>query len=139
MKPTSATEQEMPELAVFLHENLSEFQPFAYYDKHMDCIRVQIRDCSFYENRVNKYVTELFPLNEEDGSGLIGFNIKGVRYMIAELLNNEVHSNVPISIATFVDVMVKQIPEGTMKVFAEDIKSLTEELEGITIDLPMAA
>jgi len=116
MKPTSAVEQEMPDLAAFLHENLSEFQPFAYYDKHMDCIRVQIRDCSFYENRVNKYVTELFPLNEEEGNGLIGFNIKGVRYMIAELLNDEVHSNVPISIATFVDVMVKQIPLWQLKI-----------------------
>lgn len=26
-----------------------EFVPFAYYDKHLDCIRVQIKDCSVIE------------------------------------------------------------------------------------------
>ncbi len=137
MKTTNATEQEMPELTAFLHENLNEFQPFAYYDKHMDCIRVQIRDCSFYETRINQHVTELKPLSA--GDELMGFNIKGVRYMITEYLSDIVHPDMTISIAEFVNYMVKQIPDGTMNMFAQDIKPMIEALTDVEIDLAEAA
>jgi hypothetical protein len=61
-----------------------EFRPFAYYDKHLDCIRVQVMDCSFKEERKNKFITVL-SANHLDESKLAGFNIKGVRYIFKQL------------------------------------------------------
>lgn len=60
------------------------FRPFAYYDKHLDCIRVQVVDCSFKEERKNKFITVL-SANHFDESSLAGFNIKGVRYIFKQL------------------------------------------------------
>ena len=53
---------EWNDLNAFMAENLSEdFQPFAYFDKHMDCIRVKIRDCSVTEVRLSRMFTVLKP------------------------------------------------------------------------------
>ena len=61
-----------------------DFRPFAYYDKHLDCIRVQLFDCSFTEKRLNRFVTVL-NANHEAEERLAGFNIKGVRHLFEQL------------------------------------------------------
>ena len=42
-------------MAQFFADNPPKvFRPCAYYDKHLDCIHVQVRDCSFTEIRLNE-------------------------------------------------------------------------------------
>jgi hypothetical protein len=60
------------------------FRPFAYYDKHLDCIRVQLFDCSFTEKRLNRFFT-LLEANHRQGEQHAGFNIKGVRSMFERM------------------------------------------------------
>lgn len=62
----------------------SDFRPFAYYDKHLDCIRVQTMDCSFKEERKNRIITVL-SANHSEQNNFAGFNIKGVRYLFEQL------------------------------------------------------
>ena len=69
----------------FIAESSSvEFRPFAYYDKHLDCIRVQTRDCSVVEQRLNRFFTILKPMHPEAHEQLpdyVGLNIKGVLHL----------------------------------------------------------
>ena len=62
----------------------TEFRPFAYYDKHLDCIRVQFFDCSFTERRLNRFLTVL-KANSPHAAKHAGFNIKGVRSLFERL------------------------------------------------------
>ena len=64
----------------FVENPPKEFEPCAYYDKHLDCIRVQIENCSFTEIRLNKIFT-IYQANHVDCMKYIGFSIKGVRYI----------------------------------------------------------
>lgn len=85
----------------------SEFKPFAYYDKHLDCIRVQILDCSFKEERKNKIITVL-SANHTEQNNFVGFNIKGVRYIFEEM-------KLPLSgvhkLSDLIDKLVKVFPD----------------------------
>lgn len=79
-------EELVAEMKAFIsaHGGCNTFRPIAYYDKHMDCIRVQLFDCSFIEERQNKILTVL--KSNHDGEGkLAGFNIKGVRHVFLQL------------------------------------------------------
>lgn len=63
-----------------------EFKPFAYYDKHLDCIRVYLQDCSFIEKRIGEIYTLMVPAHPERHEGeYVGFFIKGVRHLFKEL------------------------------------------------------
>ena len=64
--------------------NDEPFRPFAYYDKHMDCIRVQLVDCSFKEKRLNRFLTVL-KANHTADERSVGLNIKGVRFLFNSL------------------------------------------------------
>lgn len=65
---------------------LQTFTPLAYYDKHMDCIRVQIRDCSITETRVNDLLTILEDNYPEQGQRkYVGFTFKGVSHIFKQL------------------------------------------------------
>ena len=91
----------------------SEFKPFAYYDKHLDCIRVQTLDCSFKEDRKNKFVTVL-SANHKEQNTFVGFNIKGVKYLFKKigLPTSGVHK-----LTDLVDKLVKTFPDaGTVQV-----------------------
>ncbi|MBI2504907.1 MAG: hypothetical protein HYW07_16945 [Candidatus Latescibacteria bacterium] len=62
------------------------FRPIAYYDKHLDCIRVELRACSVTEHRCGQFFTLLEDNNPEaDQTRFIGFTIKGVWHLFAEL------------------------------------------------------
>jgi len=69
-----------------LHELLEgppgDFKPIAYYDKHMDCIRVELRDCSVTEVRIDPTLTLL---RDNDPSAaqhpMSGVMIKGIKHL----------------------------------------------------------
>ena len=126
-----------PELQKYVAERLAEFKPFAYYDNHLDCIRVQIRDCSVLEERKNKIFTVLKANHAKSGS-LVGFNIKGVRHLFEQLgLNRQACYKV----ADLMNAIVRLYPEDSVKRIADEFSPVLEEenLE-IRVDLePVAA
>jgi hypothetical protein len=66
--------------------SIATFSPVAYYDKHMDCIRVLTHDRSVTEHRIN----ELFTVYECNHRGTfdpeyVGFSIKGVRHLFSQI------------------------------------------------------
>ena len=84
-----------------------EFRPFAYYDKHLDCIRVQLFDCSFIEKRLNRYLTVLYA-NHRDGEPQAGFNIKGVRSLFERMGLSSIGVH---RLTDVIDRMVKFYPD----------------------------
>ena len=71
---------------IALHELLNgppkDFSPVAYYDKHMDCIRVELRDCSVTEVRIDQTLTLLRDNDpSEDQHSLAGVKIKGIKHL----------------------------------------------------------
>lgn len=64
----------------------SPFKQRAYYDKHLDCIRVVIRECSVCEHRLTAIMTVLEDNYPEPGQQpFVGFVIKGVEHLFKEL------------------------------------------------------
>ena len=66
--------------------SIGTFVPVAYFDQHMDCIRVHTHDRSITEHRIDKFFTvhecnHRTPLDPE----YVGFTIKGVRSLLAEI------------------------------------------------------
>ncbi|WP_223478395.1 hypothetical protein [Oricola indica] len=61
---------------------LGKFRPVAYYDKHMDCLRVFTRDCSVTEKRVDGFIT-LHKCNHRSDFDpeYVGFTLKGIRHL----------------------------------------------------------
>jgi len=97
-------------MAQFFKENFpGTFQPCAYYDKHLDCIRVQIKDCSFTEIRLNKIFT-IYQANHTDNVEYIGFSIKGIRYVF-EKMNLPMKKDGPYLLAEILDAIIKENPE----------------------------
>lgn len=64
---------------------VAPFKPVAYYDQHMDCIRIELCDCSITEERINPVLTVLhdnYPgSGQDDRAGLM---IKGVKHFFSE-------------------------------------------------------
>src|SRR5258708_3658449 len=66
-------------------QGIRDFKPVAYYDKHMDCMRIELRDCSMTEERISPNITVLtdnYPGPGQDGHA--GLMIKGVRHLFKE-------------------------------------------------------
>jgi hypothetical protein len=70
------------DIASFMAENLQEFRPIAYFDKHLDCIRVKLEDCSAVEVRLNRFLTILKPGPNDE---IVGFTIKGIAHLFSKL------------------------------------------------------
>ena len=95
------------------------FQPFAYYDGRLDCIRVQIRDCSVAERRIDSTITLLkdnYP--EQSQSVYVGYNIKGVRCLFKQL---NLPRNGVIKIVELLDKIVKQYPDKAVNSFVDEV------------------
>jgi hypothetical protein len=62
------------------------FSPVAYYDKHMDCIRVLTHNRSVTEHRIDGSFT-VFECNHRArfDPEYVGFSIKGVRLLFSEI------------------------------------------------------
>jgi len=88
---------------------LKPFEPVAYYDKHMDCIRVELRDCSITEERHNEHITFLldnYPTGNRNATA--GIMIKGIRHLFTKL---ELPLDGIIYLTQILDQLVKQYPE----------------------------
>ncbi len=115
------------DLQQFMGQNLvNEFIPFACYDKHMDCIRVQLSDCSFTEQRLNPFLT-ILEKNHASTSDFIGCTIKGVRHLF-ETLGLEPKGIIPL--VEIIDSIIKIYPDHAAKViqdftFSSEAKDLS--------------
>ncbi len=123
----------MPKLDKLLSD-IPQFQPFAYYDKHLDCIRVQIRDCSVTEERVNKIFTILKPNHCEVGPQFAGFNIKGIRHLFNRI-NLKLEGVIPL--ADIIDGIVKEFPESTVNNVIRSVQT-TDECNDLEINMEAA-
>ena len=76
------------EKTISLPEDISiaTFSPVAYYDKHMDCIRVLTHDRSMTEHRIDGIFT-VYECNHRGPCDpeYVGFAIKGVRHLFNEI------------------------------------------------------
>jgi hypothetical protein len=65
---------------------VAAFSPVAYYDKHMDCIRVLVLNRSVTEHRIDGMFT-VFECNHRGplDPEYVGFSIKGVRHLFSEI------------------------------------------------------
>jgi hypothetical protein len=65
---------------------IATFSPVAYYDKHMDCIRVLTHDRSVTEHRIDGVFT-VYECNHRGpfDPEYVGFSIKGVRHLFSEI------------------------------------------------------
>lgn len=112
-----------PELQQYAAKHLVEFRPFAYYDKHLDCIRVQIRDCSVLEQRKNRIFTVL-KANHDNSGSLVGFNIKGVRLLFKQL---GLDLQACHKLADLMNSIVRLYPEESVKEIADQFSAVLKE------------
>lgn len=105
-----------------------EFRPIAYYDKHLDCIRVQLKDCSFTEKRLNRYWTVLEE-NHGESNSLAGFNIKGVHYLAKEL---GFSTTGVMKLTDLIDKIVRQYPDSSAQIIEE---YFTYELRQVDLEV----
>jgi hypothetical protein len=111
-------------MADFLKENPpAEFHPLAYYDKHLDCIRVLVKDCSSVEIRLDKTFT-IYEANHAESLEYVGFNIKGIRYFV-EKLGLPTHG--PLVIAQIIDGIVKDNPDACVELIQKRFSHLLKE------------
>ncbi|MCZ6804862.1 MAG: hypothetical protein O7D86_13285 [Proteobacteria bacterium] len=113
----------------------AKFRPFAYYDKHLDCIRVVTRDCSVCESRIDHIFTILednYP--KTDQYKYVGFTIKGVRHL---LQNIGIIGGPHIAVTKILDSIVNSYPEGTVDLVVNTIARPIAETERLTVDLPV--
>jgi len=120
----------------FMGNMPEEFIPIAYYDKHLDCIRVQIKDCSFTEKRLNKIFT-VMKRNHVKEDQYIGFTIKGVRYLFEKL---GLSKSGIFELTKLIDKIVQIYPDHAVKLIVETFgRTLKEKKLTVSIDLPEAA
>lgn len=101
-----------------------EFRPFAFYDKHLDCIRVRIKDCSVIEERVNKFFTLLKPTHAK-APAYVGFNIKGIRHLLDTC---GLPTSGAVKIADIINVIVKFYPDYVAQQIKEEFLHLVDAL-----------
>lgn len=91
---------------------LGEFRPIAYFDKHMDCIRVVTHDRSITEHRINEHFTVFEPNHKTSfDPQYVGFSIKGVRRLFKE---TGLSLESSYSLASLIDEIVKRRPGSLM-------------------------
>lgn len=107
--------------------SLRPFKPTAYYDSHMDCIRIELRDCSFTEERFNEHVTFLEDNYPGARSTVAGLMIKGVKHLFKE---QDIALDGIIYVTSILNRMVSQYPDLAEK----RILKLVKELD-LTVDM----
>lgn len=97
-------------MAQFFSDNPPKvFKPCAYYDKHLDCIRVQVKDCSFTEFRLNSRFT-ICQANHVKKVEYVGFGIKGIRHFFEKVELPRAKEG-PYILAEIMDAIVKDDPD----------------------------
>jgi hypothetical protein len=121
---------------LFEHCPPMRFAPIAYYDKHLDCIRVEIRDCSVTEHRCGEHLTVLEDNYPKEGQmKYVGFAIKGVRHVFETL-------EVPLEgiqlVVDFLDKIVRMYPSELVSEALVGIMPILRETE-LRVDFADAA
>jgi hypothetical protein len=116
---------------------LEEFRPVAFFDKHMDCIRVVTHDRSVTEHRINEFYT----LHEVNHPGpfdpqYVGFTIKGLRLLFAEI---GLPLDRPYKLADVIDKIVKHRPGSVMSESLSLIFNQHRSTGDLSIELDAAA
>lgn len=115
MTADTTNESSYKDLGTFMREYLSEFRPFAYFDKHLDCIRVQIMDCSITERRLSRMFT-ILEANHTDTPVTVGFTLKGIRHLFEEL---KLEASGVMKVTDLIDAIVRTYPHGAVKAVEE--------------------
>lgn len=124
-------------------KEIPKFKPIAYYDKHLDAIRVQIMDCSIWEERYDSIMTIYHAnhhLNPDKLNDVVGFVIKGVGHLLNEIGLD--WKNGPIELANFLDEIFKLYPTSSTKRVIELYRGLhinSPTLGKVDVDLATAA
>jgi len=116
---------------------IGEFQPFAYYDKHLDCIRVHIHDCSAVEERQNRIFTVMRALHsnaEVTRDDFAGFNIKGVRYLFKEMSFGMLDKQACYKVAEILTAIVKHFPNQGVQEVSDKVQPILERC-GLEVEI----
>lgn len=117
--------------------NFGTFVPVAYYDKHMDCIRVLTHDRSFTEHRLDGFFT-VYECNHRGkfDPQYIGFAINGVRHLLERV-------GVPLEgvykLAELIDRVVRYQPGSTVSETLRLIFCRYENIGDLEVNLKDAA
>ncbi len=116
---------------------VKRFVPVAYYDKHMDCIRVVTHDRSVTEVRLDGFLT----LHECNRPGAhdpqyVGFTIKGIHHLFETvgLSLDRVYR-----LADLIDQLVKYRPGSTMSAMLGLVYEKHNTMGDLSIDMRQAA
>lgn len=125
---------EWSSLEGFMADNLVSFQPYAYYDKHMDCIRVKILDCSVTEKRMSSIFT-ILKANHGLSARNVGFTIKGVAYLFDKFGFEQKGA---YDIAKILDEIVRVYPDSVVKKVSEEFSAVVKERKlSVNFDEPI--
>lgn len=105
-----------PEPMTNLLAGVNEFKPFAYYDKHLDAIRVRVINCRYKEYRFDQIITVYQSTDAKNADEIVGFAIKGVSHLLDEL---SMGGMTAVKIAAFLDALVKLYPTESTKTVQE--------------------
>lgn len=90
-----------------------DFTPIAYYDKHMDCIRIELRDCSMTEIRIDSVLTLLRDNHPSpDQQPVAGLMVKGVRLLFKQW---DISLGGVLMITTILNRILEQMPRISAK------------------------
>ena len=125
---------------IFLPEGceLREFEPIAYFDKQMDCIRVITHDVDCIEERLNEYLT----VHESMGNSLftpkyVGFTLKGVKLLFSEA---KLPLEGVLGLTDVINAIVQTHPgavSAAINLLVEHFQ--TDDLKKLTINMDLAA
>lgn len=127
----------MPAVSLPDGTEFGTFVPVAYYDKHMDCIRVLTRDRSVTEHRLDGFFT-VYECNHRGkfDPQYIGFSIKGVRHLFERV---GLSLDGVYKLAELIDRVVRHQPGSTMAETLRVIFGKYEDFGDLEIDLKDAA
>lgn len=115
---------------------LAKFSPLAYYDKHLDCIRVVIRECSVTEHRLTAAVTVLEDNYPDDGQQqYVGFVIKGVQHLFDA---NQVPVDGVMRVTEILNLLARATPEPLVDVVLKPYRSLLDVLRETELEVDFA-
>ena len=103
----------------------NSFQPFASYDKHLDCIRVYTRDCSVFEERLSRIFTVFKAAHSEINDVYVGFAIKGVRHLFEQI---ELPADHVYKMTDIINGIVRIYPDMFVKLVREEFHQVINDM-----------
>lgn len=105
----------------------SKFEPYAFYNKHLDKIVFYGKDCSIVAERKNKLYTLL--RNAHGKGEYIGFAIKGIRHVLTEVGLSNIES---LTLAEFFTKIIERYDDDTMRMIQNKFSSsMSLPIEGL--------